>query len=360
MKFLLLCTLLTGSFGLILNETAIDPPRVTYFRHLTAGFGARPGSSAYEITAPLVVVKPKYGCGRIQNKRALDGAIAIVRRGGCAFVKKAYNVEMYGVVGMVVGNYVNGEERLIHMRKTHDEDDVDFPSLFVSKSTYDKVVASVKGDLAGTAWLIISQDGEQYSATLWSLSGLLTMVVWLAMVICVVWVILSTIRFCWRRLIVRRQRKLRQIRNSKIPEISFTPDLLEDTVNEENIAQPRVYLMNNSCPICLENFEEQVQIKLLPCNHGFHSDCIDPWIVQKNNDTCPICRQTVADKLQYEDCGAALCCCCICFQSSPILRGYGQHLLRNDQAYRGSADIEPLQARSPERAANVELTLRTF
>jgi len=332
-----------GSLGLILNETAVSPPRVTYFEHLTAAFGAKPGSSAYETTAPVVVIKPKYGCGRIQNERALNGAIVIVRRDGCAFMKKAYNVEKYGGVGMVVGNYVKGEERLIHMRKMNEEDDVNFPCLFVTKSTYDKVVASVKGELAGSAQIIISLDGEQYSTGLWSITGVLTMVIWLAMVFSVVCLFLSTIRFCWQRLIVRRQREVRQIRNSKIPEISFHQDLLEEGADED----PRLQLMNNSCPICLENFTEQVPLKLLPCKHGFHSNCIDPWIVESNNDTCPICRQTVADKLHYEECGTTCCCCMICFHNSPIFRVYGQHLLRSDQE------------RSPERLPDVELTNRT-
>jgi len=197
MKVLLLCVIiLARSFGLILNETAVDPARITYYRHLTAAFGSQQSSSDFERIAPVVVIEPRYGCGQIRNTQDLQGAIVLVRRGGCAFMRKAYNVDMWGGVGMVIGNYVKGEERLIQMRKTREEPDVDFPCVFVSKSTYDEITASVEGELAGSANIIITREGEQYSSDVWSLSGLLTIVVWLAMVFSAVWIMLTIMRCC--------------------------------------------------------------------------------------------------------------------------------------------------------------------
>jgi len=37
-------------------------------------------------------------------------------------------------------------------------------------------------------------------------------------------------------------------------------------------------LHNDSCAICLDDFINNEKIKLLPCGHGFHSQCIDPWL----------------------------------------------------------------------------------
>eukprot|EP01130_Rhizamoeba_saxonica_P017546 TRINITY_DN8530_c0_g1_i1.p1 TRINITY_DN8530_c0_g1~~TRINITY_DN8530_c0_g1_i1.p1 ORF type:complete len:390 (+),score=94.56 TRINITY_DN8530_c0_g1_i1:25-1194(+) len=42
------------------------------------------------------------------------------------------------------------------------------------------------------------------------------------------------------------------------------------------------------CPICLEDFEEDTDTKLLPCGHSFCSPCIDRWL--EETPTCPICR----------------------------------------------------------------------
>jgi len=48
-----------------------------------------------------------------------------------------------------------------------------------------------------------------------------------------------------------------------------------------------------SCTICLENYKENDKIRVLPCKHGFHPDCIDPWL-QQYNYKCPLCRNETA------------------------------------------------------------------
>ena len=41
------------------------------------------------------------------------------------------------------------------------------------------------------------------------------------------------------------------------------------------------------CSICLEDIRPNQQ-KSLNCNHSFHKDCIDTWLIEK--DDCPLCR----------------------------------------------------------------------
>ncbi|CAM6011341.1 unnamed protein product [Sphagnum balticum] len=46
------------------------------------------------------------------------------------------------------------------------------------------------------------------------------------------------------------------------------------------------------CAVCLEEFEEKERGRLLPrCNHCFHLDCIDMWLL--SHSTCPLCRTSV-------------------------------------------------------------------
>lgn len=42
------------------------------------------------------------------------------------------------------------------------------------------------------------------------------------------------------------------------------------------------------CTICLEPFEDGMQIRILPCFHQFMAACIDPWLLQQAK--CPICK----------------------------------------------------------------------
>ena len=48
----------------------------------------------------------------------------------------------------------------------------------------------------------------------------------------------------------------------------------------------------DECAICLESFHEGDNVKLMRCNHYFHSECIDPWLT-KHSDLCPICKINV-------------------------------------------------------------------
>lgn len=43
----------------------------------------------------------------------------------------------------------------------------------------------------------------------------------------------------------------------------------------------------NSCPICTDDFVRGQDLRLLPCNHTFHPDCVDPWLVNVSG-TCPM------------------------------------------------------------------------
>ncbi|CAI8587619.1 unnamed protein product [Vicia faba] len=46
------------------------------------------------------------------------------------------------------------------------------------------------------------------------------------------------------------------------------------------------------CAVCLSEFLEQDKLRLLPnCNHAFHINCIDTWLL--SNSTCPLCRGTL-------------------------------------------------------------------
>ncbi|KAL5313084.1 hypothetical protein ACEPPN_019511 [Leptodophora sp. 'Broadleaf-Isolate-01'] len=43
------------------------------------------------------------------------------------------------------------------------------------------------------------------------------------------------------------------------------------------------------CSICVEDFAKGEDIRVLPCNHKFHPNCIDPWLLNISG-TCPLCR----------------------------------------------------------------------
>lgn len=46
-----------------------------------------------------------------------------------------------------------------------------------------------------------------------------------------------------------------------------------------------------SCSICMEDFKVGDSLRMLPCKHDFHKECVDKWL--SFNPTCPLCRNSI-------------------------------------------------------------------
>ncbi|KAF1898029.1 hypothetical protein Lal_00032793 [Lupinus albus] len=45
---------------------------------------------------------------------------------------------------------------------------------------------------------------------------------------------------------------------------------------------------SDSCIICQDEYKDQQNIGILPCDHEYHADCLKKWLLVKN--VCPICK----------------------------------------------------------------------
>ena len=53
------------------------------------------------------------------------------------------------------------------------------------------------------------------------------------------------------------------------------------------------------CTICLTEYTEGNMLRILPCSHEYHYQCIDQWLEEHSN--CPICRGPVVDHFEADN-----------------------------------------------------------
>ncbi|KAL9234443.1 hypothetical protein vseg_009315 [Gypsophila vaccaria] len=48
-----------------------------------------------------------------------------------------------------------------------------------------------------------------------------------------------------------------------------------------------------ACSICIEDYEDESEIRELPCRHLFHCACVDKWL--RTKPTCPLCKNNILE-----------------------------------------------------------------
>ena len=63
-----------------------------------------------------------------------------------------------------------------------------------------------------------------------------------------------------------------------------------DTLKKCKITEKKLkeFGVENTCPVCKDEFNVNDECLLMPCNHHFHCDCLLPWLKERNS--CPVCR----------------------------------------------------------------------
>ncbi|XP_071951710.1 RING finger protein 150-like [Antedon mediterranea] len=53
-----------------------------------------------------------------------------------------------------------------------------------------------------------------------------------------------------------------------------------------------------NCPVCLESYRTNDNLRILPCKHYFHKHCVDQWLIEHR--TCPMCKLNILKALGYQ------------------------------------------------------------
>lgn len=76
-------------------------------------------------------------------------------------------------------------------------------------------------------------------------------------------------------------------------------DRNHDEVEPTNRDQSTTVAEEHVCSVCLDDFEDDTEITALPCRHTFHTDCLTPWLTERQSK-CPLCKFDVLQHIRQQ------------------------------------------------------------
>lgn len=204
-----------------------------------------------------------------------------------------------------------------------------FPVVIIDKEYYDTLVATALSDLQNPEVLATVTTGMQvFIATVVVISGFICIPMCFLCCIYCVWCLSRRRRRRFeaeirgleqrRRNFSRLQNRdrlarqelmesiLRQLQQLQLDSQTQQPLGASSTKQLPTMQYKKLEMSSpesESCAICVDDFKEGDMMRVLPCNHHFHLDCIDEWLIN-HSDLCPLCKNQVprqgSDGVQFQ------------------------------------------------------------
>ncbi|CAG8748899.1 24230_t:CDS:2, partial [Gigaspora rosea] len=225
-----------------------------------AAFGPRltdEGLFGYLVSIETIEEDNQKGCNKLKKKLTNDSRIALVERGQCSFIDKVRNMQASGAIAVVVGD--NEHNGLITMYATGDTSDVKIPSVFVAQTEYRDLKSLLVVAKEPVEIQLLKDDLLQ-----WPLLDVIIVVILSPTVMMIFIYVLWRIR--------QRQRRKQDIAPQQVVG-NLPTKIFYRSKRQENEPQ--------ECVICLEDYVDEDELRIMPCKHEYHVKCIDSWLTTR-------------------------------------------------------------------------------
>ncbi|XP_076095537.1 E3 ubiquitin-protein ligase Godzilla-like [Mytilus galloprovincialis] len=226
--------------------------------------------------------------GQIHNTSCLDygpqshlqNSIALMRQHGCDIVNMVMSAQRMNYSAVIIGKRKNAVENLMNMSETtaSSTQDINIPSVFVEDSVA-LYLLNFEIDQMRNAYIQITREEDETSAFTWT--GYIVAGAFMCILFTTIcsW---NCSKYCRSRTNISScfGRK----RRTSMPSFWNTSEIHE--------AQFKKGFKYKTCPICLEDFVKKEKLWILPCEHGFHVECIKPWL-NEGECKCPVCKRMI-------------------------------------------------------------------
>ncbi|KFR05211.1 E3 ubiquitin-protein ligase RNF128, partial [Nipponia nippon] len=249
----------------------------------------------YGLNSPLLSAWGPVGIPKSANLQACDANthftvtkppwIALIERGNCSFAEKIKVAARRGATAAVIYNAPNKDNTTVLMSHLGAE----------------SIVAIMIGNLKGTEILHRIESGmkvsmvievgkkhgswvNQYSIFFISVSFFIVTAATMGY-----FIFYSARRLRMSRAQSRKQRQLKARAKKAIEQLQLRTLKQGDKETGPD---------GDACVVCIELYKPNEVVRILTCNHLFHKNCIDPWLLEHR--TCPMCKCDILKVLGIE------------------------------------------------------------
>jgi hypothetical protein len=290
------------------------------FRDRLAGFGPNlmqdpsmgdtKGLDGHLLSVHSLSSSDRHGCRPIphlllpylEQRSRYPCLVVMVQRGQCSFIDKVRAMQASGACAVIVGDNIP-ETRLITMSATGNTSDVTIPSVFISQWDYN-ILNYRSSNIHHPHTTPEPLHVHLYPTPEESVSAIAFLLLFILLPVGIVFFVSTT----WYWITNEHRRTLGEAGEhgtldpyqQRLQEEAMFPATLEMVQNLPTIQyDPEVVPLNHddlhlmTCGICLDDFEKNEILRVLPCRHMFHFVCVDPWLLGRRR-TCPMCKNNIA------------------------------------------------------------------
>ncbi|KAJ2869560.1 hypothetical protein GGH93_006123 [Coemansia aciculifera] len=196
--------------------------------------------------------------------------IILVERGSCGFAEKVRNMQASGAAAVIVGD--PWYDLPITMYASGDTSDVRIPSSFIARTEYNGLRDAALDTPDGRPLKIKLVRNEYYELPFLDV---------LFITILSPMLMMGFIYVLYRLRL--RQHRLRDLAPTDLVNSLPVKIFYHSKYREGEPAE---------CAICLDDFDDEDELRILPCKHQYHVKCIDRWLTTRKK-FCPICKKNV-------------------------------------------------------------------
>ncbi|NXK02413.1 RN128 ligase, partial [Herpetotheres cachinnans] len=249
----------------------------------------------YGLHSPVLSARGLVGIPKFANLQACDANtqftvtkppwIALIERGNCSFAEKINVAARRGATAAVIYNALDKGKGTILMSHLGAENIV---AIMIGNLKGMEILHRIESGMRVTMVIEVGKKHgpwmNQYSIFFISVSFFIVTAATMGY-----FIFYSARRLRIARAQSRNQRQLKARAKKAIEQLQLRTLKQGDKETGPD---------GDTCVVCIELYKPNEVVRILTCNHLFHKNCIDPWLLEHR--TCPMCKCDILKVLGVE------------------------------------------------------------